>query len=136
MYRTSLSVLGRLGLLALIGCARAPLPANSAPAKDAAELKTRYDALSLGLAEPEIAAFLGKSGALIAGYSSQVLKSKPAVGEAAVVASDSSKFWASEDWAGAIHVVFGSNGRAKLIQLLRITPTGPPPTPLGDPKNR
>ena len=115
-------------LLVLTGCGRQPLPANQNPPKDQADLEARYEQLETGIPEPEIAAFMGKAGAEVAGYSTQVVKRKPQAG-GEMAAGESHKHWASADYKGAIRVVFGSDGKTRQIQLLRMQAMGPVPRP-------
>ena len=117
-------------LLVMAGCSRQPLPANQNPPKDQADLEARYERLEVGIPESEITAFMGKAGAAVAGYSTQVVKRKPEAG-GEMAAGDSDKHWASADGKGAIRVVFGTDGRARLIQLLRLRAMGPPDEPKG-----
>jgi len=112
--------------LVMAGCGRQQLPVNQKPPKDQADLEARYERIEIGTPEPEIAAFMGKSGAEVAGYSIQVVKRKPE-GGSDMVTGESGKHWASDDSRGAIRVVFGSDGKARLIQLLRMRPMGPVP---------
>ena len=83
-----------------------------------------------------MSAFIGKTwGGALAGYSTQVMKRKPEGETEMMGAGETKNSWASSDGAGAIRVVFGSDGKARLIELLRITPMGPPPGLRGEPKN-
>ena len=116
-------------VLVVAGCGREQLPANQSPPKDRADLEARYEALDTGIPEPEITAFMGKSGAALAGYSTQVVKRKPEGGNAMPEAGESDKSWASDDKTGAIRVVFRADGKARMIELLKITPMGPAPAP-------
>jgi hypothetical protein len=121
-------------MLSLSSCSRPPLPANASPPKDRAELEARYERLEPGMPEEEIAAFMGKAGAEIAGYSSSVVKRKPETGGEAG-AGRTAKNWASDDATSAIRVVLDSNGKARQIQLLRMTPMGPVPRQTGEPND-
>lgn len=123
MSRLILVVNSAVVLLSL-GCSRQPLPANNTVAKDQAELAARYERIEVGTPEAEIAAFMGKPGAEVAGYATHAIKSKPATGDVAGP-EGSDKYWASEDWKVAVRVVFRADGTARLIQLLRLTPMGP-----------
>ena len=69
---------------------------------------------------------MGKNGAQVAGFSTQVLKHKP-LGSVETMPGEPDKYWAADDSTSAIRVVFGADGKAKLIQLLQLTPLGPPP---------
>ena len=129
MSRSHVIAFALPALLVVAGCGRTQLPANPSPPKDRADLEARYGAIETGVHEPEVAAFLGKAGAALAGYSTQPVRRKPEGETGVVAAGETSKFWASDDGAGAIHVVFRPDGRARLIELLRITPMGPPPRP-------
>ncbi|MFL5245457.1 MAG: hypothetical protein ACJ8FY_25455 [Gemmataceae bacterium] len=128
MSRSHVFTFAFVALLAMFGCARQQLPGNQKPPKDQADLEARYERIEIGTPEPEIAAFLGKRGADVAGYSTQVVKRKPE-GGSDMAAGESHKYWASEDSQGAIRVVFGSDGKARSIQLLRLRPMGPAPGP-------
>lgn len=131
MTRRSVGASALLVLLILTGCGRQPLPANPHPPKDTAELESRYARLDVGTPESEIAAFLGKPGAEVAGYSTTVVKSKPPAG-GEMVAGETDKHWASADATGAIRVVFAPDGTARLIQLLRLRAMGPVSRPPRD----
>src|SRR5262245_54720387 len=80
MSRLLALLLSISALLCLACPARQPLPSNASPPKDQAELESRYERLQAGIAEPEIAAFMGKAGAEVAGYSTSVVKRKPESG--------------------------------------------------------
>lgn len=134
MLRASVVALAFSALLVLTGCGRSPLPANPSVPKDQAELEARYNAIEAGAPESEIAAFMGKRGAEVAGYSTQMLKRKPE-GDVNMAAGESDKHWASIDGAGAIRVVFRSDGKARVIELLRMTPMGPVPRSQGESKD-
>jgi hypothetical protein len=114
-------------LVVVLGCGRSQPRAHSWPPKDWAELEARYDELDTGMTEQEIAAVMGKAGGALAGYSSQMMKRKPADGSAGMANGESMKGWASDDWKGGVEVVFRSDGKARLIALLRLTPMGPVP---------
>jgi hypothetical protein len=107
------------------GCGREPLPANQATAKNRAELEARFDRIAPGHSESEVAAYMGKPGAQVAGYSTSMLKRKPEGAISEFNANETDKYWASDDWAFAVRVVFDAGGKAKTIELLRLTPTGP-----------
>lgn len=124
-------VLPLLILVAQSGCGRQPLPSNASPVRDFAEAEARYSRLSTGIGEAEITAFMGKGGFAIAGYSSPSVKRTPEGGEGMVAANESSKYWASVDGTSAVHVIFGADGRSRLIELVRLMPMGPPPK-IGD----
>ena len=118
------SVFGLLLLGSIVGCGNTALPANQSVAMNLVELEARFTRISPKTSEAEIAKFLGKPGAAVAGYSTRVEKKIPAedVNPAAI---DSDKYWASEDWTAAIEVLFDRAGRAIQIKLLRLTPMGP-----------
>lgn len=117
-------------VVALAGCSRPqPLPANPKPATDRTELAARYEGLPLGVAGTEAAGYMGKPGAALAGYSTTPVRRKPADGDGAVAAGETDRYWAADDGTSAVRVVFGANGRARLVELLTITPMGPPPVP-------
>src|SRR5262245_27054372 len=78
MFR--LHALPLASLRVMIGCPRQPLPAKPTPPVDQADLEARYDRLEVGIPEPEIAAFMGKPGARVAGYTTPLVKSKPQEG--------------------------------------------------------
>jgi hypothetical protein len=126
MFRLGVFAFTVAALHVMAGCGRQPLPANQSPPRDQADLEDRYERIELGTPEPEIAAFLGKAGAAVAGYSTQVVKRKPQAG-GEMAAGDSDKHWASADGQGAIRVVFGPDGKARQIQLLRMRAMGPVP---------
>ena len=77
MLRAAAVVVAFAGLVGTMGCGRNPLPVNSTVPKNRAELESRYDALTIGVPEAEVAAFMGKNGAQVAGFSTQVLKHMP-----------------------------------------------------------
>jgi hypothetical protein len=109
-------------LIVVAGCGRKPLPASLAPPRDRAVLERRFEALQTGIPEPEIAAFMGKPGTVLAGYSTHVLQRKPE-GEGQIMGpGESEKCWASDDKTDAVRVVFGSDVKARLIELLEIKP--------------
>ena len=80
MFRLQVFAFTLAALLVMAGCGRQPLPANQNPPKDQADLKARYERLEIGIPELEIAAFMGKAGAEVAGYSTEVVKRKPQAG--------------------------------------------------------
>src|SRR5262245_32281911 len=134
MFRSRLAAFALPGLLVIAGCGPRPLPTNAAPPKDRAELEARYEMLHTGTPEAEIAAFLGKAGAGIAGYSTSPIKRKPEGGNAMPAAGEFDKNWASADGTCAIRVVFRADGKARLIEILRMTPMGPVPRPAEEAK--
>src|SRR5438552_3327367 len=107
MFRAPLVAFALAALVGMAGCGRNKLPANASPPKDRAELESRYDALSIGVPESEVAAFMGKNGAAVAGYSTQPVKGKPEGGSVQTAPGESDKYWASADGTSAIQVVFG-----------------------------
>ncbi len=123
-------------VFAATGCGRGPLPSNQSPPKDRTELEARYELIETGVSEPEVSAFIGKTwGGALAGYSTQVVKRKPERESATMGTGESDNSWASVDGEYAIRVVFRADGKARLIELLRITPMGPPPGPRDESKN-
>jgi hypothetical protein len=114
-----------LAIVMVAGCGRPSLPANASPPKDFAELQGRYDALAAGLREAEVAAFLGKPGRGLVGYSMLPVQRKPEGEDRARASGEVDKYWASADWTGAVHAVFRPDGTVRLVELLRLTPTGP-----------
>ena len=110
-----------------MGCGRKPLPTDLPPAKDQAELQTRFEAMWIGMGEKDVAMYLGKEGAQIAGFSTKAIKRKPKGKMPPPGSADAELSWASEDASSAIRIVFGMDGRAKQIQLLELTPMDPPP---------
>ena len=126
MFRLQVFAFTFAALLVMAGCGRQPLAANQNPPKDRADLEARYERLEIGIPEPEIAAFMGKAGAEVAGYSTEVVNRKPQAG-GEMAAGESDKHRASADGKGAIRVGFGSDGKARLIQLLRMRAMGPVP---------
>jgi hypothetical protein len=131
MTRACVAAWGVAALLA--GCSRAPLPASPKPAADRAELEARYEGLRPGVAGPEAAGYMGSAGAGLAGYSTTVVRRKPADAAGAVAAGEADRYWVSGDGTSAVRVVFGADGKARLVELLTITPTGPPPAPPPEP---
>lgn len=125
MTRACVTVWAVAALLA--GCGRPALPTRPTPAKDRTELEARYDALRPGATGSEVEAAMGARGAALAGYSTAVVRQKPDGADGAVAAGEADRYWAGGDGASAVRVVFGADGRARLLQLLTITP--PPPTP-------
>ncbi|HYH68192.1 MAG TPA: hypothetical protein VD866_26095, partial [Urbifossiella sp.] len=106
---------------------------NPKPPADRTELEARYEGLHLGVAGPEAAGFMGKAGAALTGYSTVVVKRKPTDAAGAVAAGETDRYWASADGTSAVRIVFGADGRARLVELLTITPMGPPPPPPPEP---
>ena len=122
-----IAILSHAALMGVIGCGPKQLPTNSTTPANRAQLEARYEELEDGMREADIAAFMGKNGAQVAGFSTQVLKHKPQGGSWESTPGQTDKYWASDDSTSAIHVVFGADGKAKLIQLVQLTPMGPPP---------
>lgn len=121
-------------VLALLpGCSRAPLPPNPKPAADRPELEARYEGLRLGVAGPEAAGYMGKAGAALAGYSTTVVRRKPADAAGTLAAGETDRYWVSGDGTSAVRVVFAGDGKARLVELLTITPMAPPPPPPPEP---
>lgn len=116
-------------VVVLAGCGRAPLPTNPKPPADRAELEARYEGLRTGLTGPEAAGYMGRPGAALAGYSTTPVRRKPADGDGAVAAGETDRYWAAGDGTSAVRVVFGADGKARVVELLSITPMGPPPVP-------
>jgi hypothetical protein len=123
MVRSHVAAIALSALFALAGCGHQQTPTIHSRSKDWAELEARYEALGIGAIEPEIATIMGKRGAMLVGNSALVVKRKPD-GAPAIGTGESERYWASEDHAGAIRVVFRSDGKSRLIELLRIAPNG------------
>jgi hypothetical protein len=122
--RSYVVALALSALFAVAGCGGVQqLTANHSRPKDWADLEARYEALGFGASEPEVANSMAKRGARLTGFSSQVVKRKPD-GAAAIGAGESDRYWTSEDGAGAIRIVFRSDGKSRLIELVRLTPSG------------
>src|SRR5262245_48880755 len=127
MVRTLLALLLVLFFGGCGGTAKQP-PANQKPPRDWAEFEGRFHQLEVGMSEAKVAAWLGKRGHAIAGYSFAVAKHKP---DGVDPGGGSVKYWASDDWTGAIRAVFRTDAQGQPIAssfaLLRLTPMGPPP---------
>ena len=121
--RSSVVALALSALFAVAGCGGQQSSTNHSRPKDWADLEARYEALGFGASEPEVANSMAKRGAKLVGFSSQVVKRKPD-GAAAIGAGEADRYWTSEDGAGAIRIVFRSDGKSRLIELVRLTPTG------------
>jgi hypothetical protein len=109
--------------VAMAGCGDPQSSTSHSRPRDWADLEARYEGIETGRIEPEIATFMWKRGAKLLGYSSVVVKRKPD-GAAAIGAGESDRYWTSEDGAGAIRVLFRSDGKSRLIELVRLTPSG------------
>lgn len=121
--RSYVVALALSALFAVAGCGDQQLSTNHSRPKDWADLEARYEALGFEASEPVVANSMAKRGAKLIGFSSQVVKRKPD-GAAAIGAGESDRYWTSEDGAGAIRIVFRSDGKSRLIELLRLTPSG------------
>ncbi|MFO0796295.1 MAG: hypothetical protein U0804_02395 [Gemmataceae bacterium] len=132
MTRTCATACAVLALLT--GCGRPAVQRSPKPANDRAELEARYDRLQPGQNGPQIEAYLGARGAALTGYSTVVVRQNPVGANGAAATGELDRFWLSTDATCAVRVVFGTDSRARVVQFLTITPSGPPSAPPAPPE--